>query len=120
MRLLHCFGYLLLSALGSPDEAVQLVQEAERKASSAASALSSAFQNYDAWCSTMVAQREYLYEAGKRDEEVLRKAELEQHATQGHANAEIIHYGKQVEETDGRRLSTARQMEEEEARFLAD
>jgi hypothetical protein len=120
MRLLHCFGYLLLSVLGSPDEAAALVEEALGKASSAASKLSSAFQQYDAWCATVVAQREYLYEAGKKDEEVFRLAELEQHRTQGTALAEVKNYEKQVAEMDGRRQNTAKMIEEEEARFLAD
>lgn len=120
MRLLHCFGYLLLSVFANPDDAAALVEAAEKKVSDAAAALSGALENYDAWCSTVVAQREYLYGMGKRDEDTLRNAELEQHHTQGMALAEVKNYEKQVEEMDGRRQSTSLAMEQEEAKFLAD
>jgi hypothetical protein len=120
MRLLHCFGYLVLSVLATPDDAAALVLDAEQRASSASEALSSALQNYDAWCTTTVAQREYLYEAGKRDEDFLRKAELEQHRVQGTALAEVKNYEKQVEEMDGRRQDAAIHIEQQEAKFLAD
>jgi len=120
MRLLHCFGYLLLSVFANPDDAAALVEAAEKKVSDAAAALSGALENYDAWCSTVVAQREYLYGIGKRDEDSLRNAELEQHHTQGMALAEVKNYEKQVEEMDGRRQSTSLAMEQEEAKFLAD
>jgi len=120
MRLLHCFAYLLLSVFANPDDAAALVEAAEKKVSDAAAALSGALENYDAWCSTVVAQREYLYGIGKRDEDSLRNAELEQHHTQGMALAEVKNYEKQVEEMDGRRQSTSLAMEQEEAKFLAD
>jgi hypothetical protein len=120
MRLLHCFGYLLLSVFANPDDAAALVEAAEKKVSDAAAALGGALENYDAWCSTVVAQREYLYGMGKRDEDTLRNAELEQHHTQGMALAEVKNYEKQVEEMDGRRQSTSLAMEQEEAKFLAD
>ena len=43
----------------------------------------------------------YLYEAGKKDEDVLRLGELEQHSTQGKALAEVKNYEKQVFSTTG-------------------